>query len=112
MQNTVFAYIVGIIIAIVMLGVSALVSNLIEFRPDNSDCKKRKVWFWILGVFSPVLTFIVTLLLGYLSIKSHKKADNFMLAMCISSVISFILYVLLGFIVAKVNKHGKLGNWF
>lgn len=112
MQNAISAYLVGIALTIVMLIIAAVVSNLIAYRPDNSDCKSRKTWFWILGVLTPVLTFVITLLVGYLSIKSHKKAENYMVAMGISSAISFVLYVALGWILAKANKHGKIGNWF
>lgn len=112
MQNAISAYIVGIALTIVMLAIAAVVSNLIAYRPDNSDCKSRKTWFWILGVLTPVLTFVITLVVGYLSIKSHKKAENYMVAMGISSAISFVLYVALGWILAKANKHGKIGNWF
>ena len=112
MQNVVSAYILGIALTIVMLIIAAVVSNLIQFRPDNSDCKRRKMWFWILGVLTPVLTFVITLVFGYLSIKSNKKAEGYMVAMAISSVISFGLYIFLGWILAKANKHGKIGNWF
>lgn len=112
MQNVISAYIVGVVLAIVMLGIAAVVSNIISFRPDNSDCKSRKTWFWIIGALTPILTFVVTLLVGYMSIKSHKKAENYMIAMSISSAISFVLYVVLGWVVAKANNHGKLGNWF
>lgn len=112
MQNAISAYIVGIALTIVMLIIAAGVSNVIAYRPDNSDCKSRKTWFWILGVLTPVLTFVITLVVGYLNIKSHKKAENYMVAMGISSAISFVLYVVLGWILAKANKHGKIGNWF
>lgn len=112
MQNVISAYIIGIALAIVMLAIAAVVSNVIAFRPDNTDCKVRKVWFWVFGVLTPVLTFIITLLVGYMSIKSHKKAENYMIAMSISSVISFVLYIALGWVVAKANNHGKLSNWF
>lgn len=112
MQNVISAYVVGVALSIVMIAIAAVVSNAIAFRPDNTDCKSRKTWFWIIGVLTPVLTFVITLLAGYYSIKSHKKAENYMIAMSISSVISFVLYVGLGWIIAKTNNHGKLGNWF
>lgn len=112
MQNLISAYIVGIALTIVMLIIAAVVSNVIAYRPDNSDCKSRKIWFWILGVLTPVLTFVITLVVGYLSIKSHKKAENYMVAMAISSAVSFVLYIVLGWILAKANNHGKIGNWF
>lgn len=112
MQNVLSAYIIGALVAIVMLVVSAIKSNMIAFRPDNSDCKSRKTWFWIFGVLTPVLTFLLAFALVYMGIKTKSKADSYMVAMAISTAVSFVLYVVLGFIASKANAHGKLGNWF
>lgn len=100
------------VVAVVMLIISAVVSNLIAFRPDNSDCQSRKVWFWVLGVVTPVLNFLAAFIFVYLGIKANSKKESYMIAMAISAVISFVLYIAIGFIIAKINKHGKLGNWF
>lgn len=109
---TASAYVIGVSVAVILLIISAFVANAISFRPDNSDCHSRKVWFWIISVFAPVLTFAVAYLFVYGDIKVPTKQDAYMTAMGASSILSFILYVILGFVLAKANKHGKIGNWF
>ena len=39
--STTSAYIIGVIVAFVLILVSALVANLISFKPDRSDVKAR-----------------------------------------------------------------------
>lgn len=109
---TLSAYIFGITVAIGLLIVAAICSNLIPYKPDNSDCKKRKSLFWIFAVLSLFLTFILTYAIEYTGIKAPSKQKAYMLAMCIASVVSPIVYIILGYLLAKTNKHGKIGNWF
>lgn len=111
-MNNVSAYIIGFVVAVVMLVVAAVVSSLIAFRPDNSDCKSRKVWFWVLGALTPVFSFLIAFFAVYVGIKANSKQESYMIAMAISTVLSFAVYVLCGLALSKVNKHGKLGNWF
>ena len=109
--STASAYMAGVITSIVLILVSGLIAKSISFKPDLSDVAKRKLWFWILSILSPVVSYGVTFAI-YSSIKGKSAQDSYMLAMCISAVISFVIYVALGFIVSKTNKNGKLGNWF
>ena len=109
--STASAYMAGVITSIVLILVSGLIAKSISFKPDLSDVAKRKLWFWILAILCPVVSFGVTFAI-YSSIKGKSAKDSYMLAMCISAVISFVIYVALGFIVSKTNKNGKLGNWF
>lgn len=111
-MNTVSAYVIGVVAAVVMLIIAAIISNMISFRPDNTDCARRRLWFWVLAVLTPVLNFLATFTFVYLSIRVNSKRESYMIAMAISAVASFVLYVVFGFIIAKANKHGKLGNWF
>lgn len=106
------AYVIGVSVAVVLLIVAAMVAMMISYRPDNSDCRSRKVWFWVISALAPVLTFIIAFFFVYKGIKVPSKQAAYMTAMCISSGVSFVLYVILGFILAKVNNHGKIGNWF
>ena len=109
---TASAYIIGISVAIVLLAIAAIWSVMIRFRADNTDCKTRKVLFWIISVFTIVLTFIFCYAFIYSGIKVPTKQESYMTAMCIALGASFVVYVLLGFILSKINKHGKIGNWF
>lgn len=110
--STTSAYIIGVIVAFVLILVSALVANLISFKPDRSDVKARKTWFWVFNILCPVFTFLIAFLLVYIGLRAHNQQTKYMIATSIASVISFVLYLVLGFIAAKANKHGKIGNWF
>lgn len=110
--STTSAYLFGVIVALVLILISALVANLIAFKPDRSDVKARKVWFWVLDILCPVFTFLISFLVVYIGLKSHNQQNKYMIAMAIASAISFFLYLVLGLIAAKANKNGKIGNWF
>lgn len=109
---TASAYIIGISVTIVLLLIAAAWSVLIGVRPDNSDCKTRKVLFWIISVFTIVLTFILCYTIVYPDINVPTQKEAYMTAMCIASGLSFVLYVVFGLVLSKINKHGKIGNWF
>lgn len=55
MVNVSSAYILAIIVCAVMFIISAVVANLITFKPDLSDVAKRKVWFWVIGIMNVVI---------------------------------------------------------
>ncbi len=111
-MDIVSAYVISAVTVIVMLIVASVVSNMISFRPDNSDCKSRKIWFWILGFLTPAVSFLIAFAFVYVDIKARSKASSYMIAMAISSIVSFIVYLIGGFVISKIDKHGKLGNWF
>ena len=110
--SSVSAYIIGVCVSIVLILVAALIAKLISFSPDLSDVTKRKVWFWILAILCPVLTFALCYFIVYSGIKIHSQQDSYMFAMCIAALISLVLYVILGFVSAKISKTGKISNWF
>ena len=105
------AYMSGVITSLVLILVSGLIAKSISFKPDLTDVSKRKLWFWVLAILCPIITFGVTFAI-YRGIKGKSAQNMYMTAMCISAVVSFVIYVVLGFIAAKTNKNGKLGNWF
>lgn len=109
--STASAYMSGVITSLVLILASALIAKSISFQPDLSDVSKRKLWFWVLAILCPIITFCITFAI-YSGIRGKSAQDSYMVAMCISAAVSFILYVVIGFIAAKANKNGKLGNWF
>ena len=109
--STASAYMAGVITSIVLILVSGLIAKSISFKPDLTDVSKRKLWFWVLAILCPIITFGITFAI-YCGIKGKSAQNMYMTAMCISAVVSFVIYVVLGFIAAKTNKNGKLGNWF
>lgn len=109
--STASAYMPGVITSLVLILISGLIAKSISFKPDLTDVSKRKLWFWVLAILCPIITFGITFAI-YSGIKGKSAQNTYMVAMCIATVISFILYVVLGFIAAKTNKNGKLSNWF
>ncbi|MBK7383846.1 MAG: hypothetical protein IPI81_11040 [Flavobacteriales bacterium] len=106
------AYIFTIIVSLVFLLIAALVANMIKFEggANPKDAKKRRMWFWVLGILAPAVAFTV----GFFLLAPTKKVeyDNFMSALPIGTGIGFALYVVLGFVFSRMFKHGKMGNWF
>ena len=109
--STASAYMSGVITSLVLILISGLIAKSISFKPDLTDVSKRKLWFWVLAILCPIITFGITFAI-YSGIKGKSAQNTYMVAMCIATVISFILYIVLGFIDAKTNKNGKLSNWF
>lgn len=112
MVNVSSAYILAIVVCAVMFLVSILISNTIAYKPDMSDVTKRKVWFWVLGILTPVLGFALNYGIFFLKIHARSKQTDFLTAMAIAAALSFLVYVIAGFVAAKVSKTGKLSNWF
>lgn len=110
--STASAYVMGVCVGIVLILVAAGVAKLIAYRPDLTDVKKRKIWFWVLAILCPVLTFAIAYIAVFIKIRVHNQQNAYMTAMCISAAVSFVLYVVLGFIAAKASKTGKISNWF
>ena len=109
--STASAYMSGVITSLVLILASGMIAKSISFKPDLSDVSKRQLWFWVLAILCPIITFGITFAI-YSGIKGKSAQNSYMVAMCISAVVSFILYVVIGVIAPKANKNGKLGNWF
>lgn len=108
------AYVIGVIVAILMLFLAVIISRAIAFEPGAhpKDPKKRKTVFWLLGVLTPILTFLLCFLFVFMGIKMKTAQDKYMTAMCISTGISFVLYIGVGLFLSKIFKHSKISNWF
>ena len=107
-------YMFAILSAIVMLGLAILIASMIKFQSGSNpkDRMKRKVWFWIIGVSTPVLFYVYNLVLVIPTIKAGPAMNKFMMHSALSPVISFIVYLILGITVSKIFKRKKIGNWF
>ncbi len=106
------AYIIAGVVTLVFLLIAALISVSIKFEGGTNpqDPKKRRLWFWIFAVLTPIVNFI----LGYfVFLPVGKVAQNkFIIALSIATGVAFILYILLGYILSRAFKNGKIGNWF
>ena len=107
------AYIISIVMALLFLLLSAFIAMSIKFEGGSNpkDPKKRKMWFWVLAVISPAITF----LLGYFVFKPDANVlivNNYVTALSIGIFIGIALYIISGLILSKMFRNGKLGNWF
>ena len=88
--STASAYMSGVITSLVLILASALIAKSISFQPDLSDVSKRKLWFWVLAILCPIITFCSTFAIDR-GIRGKSAQDSYMVAMCISAAVSFIL---------------------
>ncbi|WP_367867246.1 hypothetical protein [Pedobacter sp. WC2423] len=107
------AYIISLTTALIFLLLAAIIANAIKFEGGSNpkDPQLRKMWFWILAILNPALSY----LLGYFVFKPDANMmviNNYLNALSIGTAIGFIVYILLGFILSKVFANGKIGHWF
>lgn len=112
--STVSAYVIGVIVMLVMLGLSIFVANKIDFQigANRTDGKKRKIWFWIFAVLTPVLVMIIAYFTQYSSLHVPSQQKDYFAAMSIASSVSFIGYIIAGAIMSYANRNKKIGDWF
>lgn len=112
--SVVSAYVIGGVSMLVLLVIAAVIANAIKFQigDNRTDITKRRVWFWILAVLVPVLTFAITYFATYKGLKVPTQKDQYFNAMCISAAVFFVVYIILGVVLSLVNKKGKMGDWF
>ena len=108
------AYIMAAAFSLGFLALAALVSSLIKYEGGSNpkDKQKRKTWFWVLGVLTPVLIFLVGFFFIRAGIKVPSKQENFTMHLGIATGVGFVVYILLGFILSRIFRKGKIGQWF
>ena len=108
------AYIIGLVVFAVLMLVSVIIANAIPYEMGSNpkDKGQRKMWFWIVAAFVPIMVFAVNYYVAYQGIKVPSKAMAYMTAMSISTCVATILYIVCGFVLAKIFNHGKLSSWF
>ena len=59
------SYMFGAVCAVVFLLIAVLISNMIKFEGGSNpkDPKKRRMWFWIIGIITPVVFYLYNMFL-------------------------------------------------
>ncbi|MDE7407927.1 MAG: hypothetical protein K2M76_05850 [Muribaculaceae bacterium] len=105
------AWMVTFVVFVIFFLGAALISSMINFRPDRSDVTTRKMWYWILCVLTPVCSFVINYFTYITSILIPTAKSTYTTQASIAAGVSFVLFIGLGFVVAK-STHGKLSNWW
>jgi sulfoxide reductase heme-binding subunit YedZ len=108
------AYIMAIVVALVFLLIAAIISNLIQFEsgPKPRDKRKRKTCFWIFAILCPIVIFLFGYFVVRPDITVPSLRDKYTTALSIGTGLAFVLYVAMGFLLSRIFKNLKLGNWF
>lgn len=121
-------FVVAIVCALGFLLLAILISSLIKYEPGSNpkDPRKRRVWFWILGVVAVILAFVLLFFVIPVPVdavdwtkftpKEKKNYENLMahytMMAGIATATCFVVYVVLGLILSKIFKTKKIGDWF
>ena len=107
-------YMFAVITAIVMIGIAILVATSVKNQPGPNprDAAKRKLWFWILGILTPIIFYAYNLTLVMPNIKAGPAMNKFFMHSALSPVVSIVIYIVLGVTISKIFKRKKVGTWF
>ncbi|MFZ4589840.1 MAG: hypothetical protein ACOYN6_02500 [Ignavibacteria bacterium] len=107
-------YILGVVLALIFLGIAVLISNMIAFEggANPKDPGKRKTWFWLLGILSAIIFFAYNNFYVKMLVQGAPAQDKFMLHIAISTAVTLVVYILAGFLLSKMMARHKIGNWF
>lgn len=113
-DQSINAYILAAVVTIVFMLLAVIISMAIKYELSQNpqDNKKRRIWFWIMGVLTPVVTFLIGYLVMRSDINIPALRDKFTTALGIATGCGFVVYVVLGFILSKIFKKSKIGHWF
>ncbi len=110
--SMILPYIIGGITFFVCFLLALYSAGKINYKSDHSDKKTRRIWFWVLAVLTPVLTFLICYFGWATNIQVPSKADEFTNHTCYSTAAFFVLFIILGFIISKIFKTKKVQSWF
>lgn len=121
-------FVVAIVCALGFLLLAILISRLIKYEAGSNpkDPRKRRLWFWILGVLAVILAFVLLFFVIPVPVeaidwtkftpKQKQEYDTLMAHYTMMAGIAtgtcFVVYVVLGLILSKIFKTKKIGDWF
>ncbi|MCU0353209.1 MAG: hypothetical protein MUD08_05630 [Cytophagales bacterium] len=106
-------YMFAAIAAVILVGVSWLVANLIKWEGgrDPKDAGKRRAAFFVIWFLGGAAFFLYNMFLV-----AEKVAPNlqskFSRVNYLSTALVFVVYLLVGFVLSKLMKNSKYGTIF
>ena len=108
------AYVISLLVAIAAMLIAIIASNAVDYKPgvNSKDVTTRRIWFWVMGVLTPVISWVICYFLVYETARGKTHKADAMQAMCIAVAVFFVLYILVGWILSMVFNNKKIGTWF
>ena len=109
-------YILSAVAAIVFLLITMIISKTIAYEGGKNpqDPKRRRIWFWVIGIVATVAFFCYNFFVVKNQIVSNPMLlDEFAKHMAIATGLTFLIYLVAGYILSHfVFKSGKFGTIF
>ena len=105
------AWMWSIVVMVVCFLVALVIANAVLFKPNDPGTSTRRIWFWIFGVLSVVIGFIVNYIIAD-GIDVPSAQSDYHMHSGISAGVCFVVYVIVGFAVSKLFPNSKVGTWF
>ena len=107
-------YVLAVILAIIFIGISMLISNMIAYQggKNPSDPRKRKIWFFVLSGVAIISFFLWNFLHVAGLVKGAPAQSEFLIHNAISTGVVLVVYIVLGIVLSKILKKGKYGTLF
>jgi len=108
------AYILALVVTGLFLLLAVIIATSIKYQSGAHprDKQKRRTWFWVLAVLTPIVIFATGYAFIYLDIKIPTLRDKFLSALSIATGAGFVVYIAICWVLSALNKKGKLGHWF
>lgn len=107
-------YVLAAITAIVFIGISLIVASAIAYEGGKNprDPKKRRVWFFVLGIIAVIAFFLWNFLFVSGKVLLPALQDKFFMHNAIATGVTLVVYLLIGFLLSKMMKRSKYGTIF
>ena len=105
-------YVMAIIVALVALGLAFLIAKMILFRggKDDRSYLKRRTWFTIIGVVTPILFYLYNFLFVLDNISKAPLQAKFSTANIFATLVIVGIYFLFGILTMLIFRKNEWGS--
>jgi len=107
-------YVLAIVIALIFIGISMIVANLIAYQGGvrPRDPSIRRTWFFVLSALMLVGFFLFHYLFAFSLVKGAPAQSKYLINICIATGVNLLVYIALGVLLSKFFKNSKFGTIF
>lgn len=109
--NVLLPYFITFAITAICFGIATWIANATLYRPDSSDIRIRKVWFWVMLVISIFVPLMINLGIAW-GMETQHSSYTYFKHSCIADTLFAVVYIAVGLIVSKAFRTKKIGSWF